>query len=66
MKTHYTADQCHTGGYECSHQHRTAEAARRCLPTLPTQSSGSLTQTFSLATIHRYADGVEVEIAEND
>ena len=36
---HYEAETCHTGGYLCGHHHRTPEAARRCLPTLPRRGS---------------------------
>jgi hypothetical protein len=48
---HYEAETCHTGGYLCGHRHRTREAAERCLPKLPKQSSGSLTRYFSMARV---------------
>lgn len=44
---HYEAETCHTGGHLCGHRHRTRQAAERCLPKLPRQSSGSLTTYFS-------------------
>ena len=65
-KVYYTADQCHTGGHECNHKHQTATTARKCLPRLPRTPSGSLTQPFSMATIHRYEDGHEVDLREDD
>jgi hypothetical protein len=63
-REYYTADQCHGGGSECSHRHRTAEAAIRCLPNLP--SGPGSANCFSLATIHRYVDGDEVDIIYTD
>ena len=31
----FKAEQCHTGGYLCNHNHRTRAAAARCLPPPP-------------------------------
>ena len=63
-KIHYTADQCHTGGYECKHKHRTYEAARRCVPSLPTGPGNN--GVFSMAQVHKYVDGEEVNFSIDD
>ena len=47
----WKAEQSHTGGYLCTHDHHTRTGAERCLPKLPHQPRGSLTQTFSLARV---------------
>ena len=49
---HWTADQCLTGGDQCSHRHRTQEAAERCLPRCPKPSGG--TTYFSMAQVHAH------------
>lgn len=31
----FHAEQCHTGGHPCQHNHRTISGAQRCLPRAP-------------------------------
>lgn len=43
-----------SGYYTCGHKHRTAEAARRCLPRVPKNNPSSSTQYFSMASIRKF------------
>ena len=47
----WKAETCLTGGYLCNHNHRSREAAEKCLPKIPDSVSGSLTTYFSLANV---------------
>lgn len=54
-RTHYTADQCQTGGYECDHRHRTFDTAEACR----TKGYGQL------ARVHKYINGHEIDCAND-
>ena len=56
LTTWYEADRdlMGSGKDTCGHKHRTAEAARRCLPKIPKNRSGSLTQYFSMAQVRKF------------
>jgi len=67
-KVHYEADRdLMADGYHlCGHQHKTLSAAKRCLPPNLPRQSGSLTQAYSRATIHRFEGGLEARWTEDD
>lgn len=56
----FHAEQCHTGGHECAHNHRSYKAAQRCLPKLP---CGPGTQNlFSMAVVVPANDAARAEL----
>ena len=64
MNTHhpiYKAEQSHTGGYLCHHNHRTRSGAARCLPT-PPRGQG----TFSMARVMACNDAAEKADRQRD
>jgi hypothetical protein len=57
----YKAEQCHTGGHLCRHNHRTISGAERCLPRLP-RGQGT-TGAFSMASVVPQNEAAERELA---
>ncbi len=46
MQPIFKAEQSHTGGHLCHHNHRTLSGAQRCLPAVPRGA-----ETYSMARV---------------
>ena len=52
----FHAEQSPTGGYPCTHNHRTRAAAERCLPRVHGRGCFSMAQVIAANDAARYAD----------